>query len=78
MSNNAAPDSWEEADAANSSASDLQQKLIKQLNVNAVEFIPSFASFSAKSDDAADSTKEDETGGDKKTTSKCIISVFRL
>jgi len=68
MSNNAAPDSWEEADAANSSVSDLQQKLIKQLNVNAVEFIPSFASFSA--DD--DGTKEDEISGDKKPTSKCI------
>jgi len=77
MSNNAAPDSWEEADEANSSASDLQQKLIKQLNVNAVEFIPSFASFSAKSNDddhdrVAD-IKEDKTSGDKKPIiSKCI------
>jgi len=70
MSNNAAPDSWEEDELTDSSAADLQQKLIK-LNVNAVEFIPSFTSFSSKSDDV-DGGPEDETtgGGDKKTTSK--------
>lgn len=68
MSNNAAPDSWEEDELTDSSAADLQQKLIK-LNVNAVEFIPSFTSFSSKSDDV-DGGPEDETtgGGDKKTT----------
>lgn len=68
MSNNAAPDSWEESD---SSASDLQQKLIKQLNVNAVEFIPSFASFSAKSDDDDGQENEIVSGEEKKSTSKC-------
>jgi len=70
MSNNAAPDSWEEDELTDLSAADLQQKLIK-LNVNAVEFIPSFTSFSSKSDDV-DGGPEDETagGGDKKTTSK--------
>jgi len=70
MSNNAAPDSWEEDELTDSSAADLQQKLIK-LNVNAVEFVPSFGSFSSKSDDV-DGGPEDETagGGDKKTTSK--------
>ncbi|XP_026806124.1 eukaryotic peptide chain release factor GTP-binding subunit ERF3A-like [Rhopalosiphum maidis] len=36
MSNNAAPDSWEEDELTDSSAAELQQKLIK-LNVNAVE-----------------------------------------
>lgn len=68
MSNNAAPDSWEEDELTDSSAADLQQKLTK-LNVNAVEFIPSFTSFSSKSDDV-DGGPEDETtgGGDKKTT----------
>lgn len=69
MSNNAAPDSWEESELADSSASDLQQKLIK-LNVNAAEFVPSFASFSANDED----NKNDQTttggGGDKKLTSK--------
>lgn len=70
MSNNAAPDSWEEDELTDSSAADLQQKLIK-LNVNAVEFIPSFSSFSSKTDDV-NAGPEDETagGGDKKTTSK--------
>ena len=71
MSNNAAPDSWEENELTESQiAADLQQKLIK-LNVNAVEFVPSFTSFSSKSDDV-DGGPEDETagGGDKKTTSK--------
>ncbi|XP_015380512.1 PREDICTED: eukaryotic peptide chain release factor GTP-binding subunit ERF3A [Diuraphis noxia] len=68
MSNNAAPDSWEENELTDSSAADLQQKLIK-LNVNAVEFVPSFTSFSSKSD-GVDGGPEDETagGGDKKTT----------
>ncbi|KAL4130635.1 hypothetical protein QTP88_008055 [Uroleucon formosanum] len=68
MSNNAAPDSWEEDELTDSSAADLQQKLIK-LNVNAVEFIPSFSSFSSKTDDV-NAGPEDETagGGDKKTT----------
>lgn len=69
MSNNAAPDSWEENELTESQiAADLQQKLIK-LNVNAVEFVPSFTSFSSKSDDV-DGGPEDETagGGDKKTT----------
>jgi len=70
MSNNAAPDSWEEDELTDSSAADLQQKLIK-LNVNAVEFVPSFTSFSSKSD-GVDGGPEDETvgSGDKKTTSK--------
>ncbi|XP_026822912.1 eukaryotic peptide chain release factor GTP-binding subunit ERF3A [Rhopalosiphum maidis] len=68
MSNNAAPDSWEEDELTDSSAAELQQKLIK-LNVNAVEFVPSFTSFSSKSDDV-DGGPQDETagGGDKKTT----------
>jgi len=73
MSNNAAPDSWEEDELKTSelSAADLQQKLIK-LNVNAMEFVPSFTSFSSKSDDV-DGGPENETasGGDKKMTSKC-------
>lgn len=71
MSNNAAaaPDSWEEADvAADSSASDLQQKLIK-LNVNAAEFVPSFASFSSKSDEDGEprdaSAEKKPTAGSK-------------
>lgn len=68
MSNNAAPDSWEESD---SSASDLQQKLIKQLNVNAVEFIPSSASFSAKPDGGDGQENETAGVGDKKSTSRC-------
>jgi len=62
MSNNAAPDSWEETELTDSSASDLQQKLIK-LNVNAAEFVPSFASFSTKSDG-----EDDQKDGDKKPT----------
>ncbi|CAH1737892.1 hypothetical protein AGLY_002766 [Aphis glycines] len=68
MSNNAAPDSWEEDELTDSSAADLQQKLTK-LNVNAVEFVPSFGSFSSKSD-GVDGEPQDETagGGDKKTT----------
>uniref|UniRef100_A0A2S2PJ85 Eukaryotic peptide chain release factor GTP-binding subunit ERF3A n=1 Tax=Schizaphis graminum TaxID=13262 RepID=A0A2S2PJ85_SCHGA len=68
MSNNAAPDSWEEDELTDSSAAELQQKLIK-LNVNAVEFVPSFTSFSSKSEDV-DGGPQDETagGGDKKTT----------
>lgn len=68
MSNNAAPDSWEEDELTDSSAADLQQKLTK-LNVNAVEFVPSFGSFSSKSDEV-DGEPQDETsgGGDKKTT----------
>jgi hypothetical protein len=75
MSNNAAPDSWEETELTDSSASDLQQKLIK-LNVNAAEFVPSFASFSTKSDG-----EDDQKDGDKKPTaaSKCSDrSVLRL
>ncbi|KAF0773960.1 eukaryotic peptide chain release factor GTP-binding subunit ERF3A-like [Aphis craccivora] len=68
MSNNAAPDSWEEDEITDSSAADLQQKLTK-LNVNAVEFVPSFGSFSSKSNEV-DGEPQDETasGGDKKTT----------
>jgi len=70
MSNNAAPDSWEEDELTDSSAAELQQKLIK-LNVNAVEFVPSFTSFSSKSDDVdGDPQEETAGGGDKKTTSK--------
>ncbi|XP_060850197.1 eukaryotic peptide chain release factor GTP-binding subunit ERF3A isoform X1 [Rhopalosiphum padi] len=68
MSNNAAPDSWEEDELTDSSAAELQQKLIK-LNVNAVEFVPSFTSFSSKSDDVdGDPQEETAGGGDKKTT----------
>jgi len=70
MSNNAAPDSWEEDELTDSSAADLQQKLIK-LNVNAVEFIPSFTSFSSKSDDVKAGPEDKTAGsGDKKSTSK--------
>lgn len=81
MSNNAAPDSWEEAELTDSSASDLQQKLTK-LNVNAAEFVPSF-SFPSKSDGEDDHEGGDLTdgGGEKKqtTASKCCDrSVLRL
>lgn len=66
MSNNAAPDSWDETDVTDQSASDLQQKLTK-LNVNAVEFVPSFTPFSAKSED--ENNENDNVGGsDKKST----------
>lgn len=82
MSTNVAPDSWEESDLADASASDLQQKLIK-LNVNAAEFVPSFASFSANEDDDDDDNDGNKNGhddqittgagGDKKLTGKCLV-----
>lgn len=56
MSNNVAPDSWDETEE---SAAELQQKLIK-LNVNAVEFVPSFGTpASAK----AEEDNENENAG---------------
>lgn len=72
MSKNAtaAPDSWDETDVADMSASDLQQKLTK-LNVNAVEFVPSFGSFSTKSDNGGQAAGADTAGdADKKSTSE--------
>lgn len=66
--NAAAPDSWDETDVADMSASDLQQKLTK-LNVNAVEFVPSFGSFSSKSGDGSQATgTETADDVDKKST----------
>lgn len=80
MSNNPAPDSWDEADVADLSASDLQQKLIK-LNVNAAEFVPSFGTFSAKTDGENSNGQEPQptvSGVDKKSASKCSVPVLRL
>lgn len=78
MSNNAAPDSWDETDVAD--AADLQAKLVK-LNVNAVEFVPSFSSFS---DDKAagadvggqtvDGDQQKDGTDDKPSTSKCSLA----
>uniref|UniRef100_A0A2H8TT81 Eukaryotic peptide chain release factor GTP-binding subunit ERF3A n=1 Tax=Melanaphis sacchari TaxID=742174 RepID=A0A2H8TT81_9HEMI len=68
MSNNAAPDSWEENELTDSSAAELQQKLIT-LNVNATEFVPSFTSFTSKSDDVVGGSQDEAANsGDKKTT----------
>lgn len=80
MSKNPAPDSWDEADVADMSASDLQQKLIK-LNVNAAEFVPSFGSFSTKTDGENGNDQEPQqtvSGVDKKSASECSIPVLRL
>jgi len=68
MSNNAAPDSWDDTDVADMSNSDLQQKLTK-LNVNAMEFVPSFSSFSAKADDDGQGV-ENAGDADKKSVGK--------
>lgn len=68
MSNNAAPDSWDDTDVADMSNSDLQQKLTK-LNVNAMEFVPSFSSFSAKTDDDGQGV-ENAGDADKNSISK--------
>lgn len=70
MSNNAAPDSWDDTDVADMSNSDLQQKLTK-LNVNAMEFVPSFSSFSTKPDDSGGQGVETAGDADEKSTSKC-------
>ncbi|XP_050548824.1 eukaryotic peptide chain release factor GTP-binding subunit ERF3A [Daktulosphaira vitifoliae] len=66
MSNNAAPDSWEEAEVADTNAADLQAKLIK-LNVNAAEFVPSFSSISSKVTDNEQSNVDNQKNDDKKS-----------
>ncbi|XP_050422019.1 eukaryotic peptide chain release factor GTP-binding subunit ERF3A isoform X1 [Adelges cooleyi] len=67
MSNNVAPDSWEENELADASAAELQAKLIK-LNVNAVEFVPSFSPASGNADDA-NSEEDEQKNIDTKTSS---------
>lgn len=72
MSHNAAPDSWDETDVADAGGvDDLQQKL-PRLNVNAVEFVPSFSSF-AGTDDGAEAAAGD---ADKKSTGECAPTGF--
>ncbi|XP_050422027.1 eukaryotic peptide chain release factor GTP-binding subunit ERF3A isoform X2 [Adelges cooleyi] len=66
MSNNVAPDSWEENELADASAAELQAKLIK-LNVNAVEFVPSFSPASGNADDA-NSEEDEQKNIDTKTS----------
>lgn len=78
MSSNAAPDSWDETDVADASVNDLQQKL-PRLNVNAMEFVPSFGPSTAIADENGEGA-EAVGDADKKTASECtpVLRLWRV